>query len=78
MTEKEIIEMLLAQNDRLMKVIETFANKEIKMINDIKVNSYNGSNASAIAPTNNSNTDQHAKNLNTGKADKIGDNTNKL
>lgn len=76
MTDKEIIEMLLAQNNRLMQVIEAFASKDI--IVNSTVNSYNGSNASATAPTNNSNTDQHAKNLNTGKAEKIGDNTNKL
>lgn len=74
MTDKEIIEMLVAQNNRLMSILEAFASKDTKVV----VNSYNGSNAEATAPTNNSNTDQHAKNLNTGKADKIGDNTNQL
>lgn len=47
MSDKEIIEMLMKQNERLMQIIENYSKQETKVINDIKVNSYNGSQATA-------------------------------
>lgn len=50
MTDKEIIELLVAQNNKLMTIIEKFAEKDI--IVNSTVNSYN--NASAEAQQDNS------------------------
>lgn len=49
MNENQVIEMLIKQNERLMAIIEKFADKDQKIINDIKVNSYNGSSATSEA-----------------------------
>lgn len=47
MADKEIIELLAKQNERLMQIIEQFAGKEQNV--HVVVNSYNGSNAEATS-----------------------------
>lgn len=44
MEEKEIINMLIKQNNRLMQILEKFADKDINVV----VNSYNGASTDAI------------------------------
>lgn len=59
MTDKEVIRLLTEQNERLLKVLEKFAEQDTHIV----VNSYNGSNAHAL----NDNSSNEEKNV-------IGDN----
>lgn len=84
MTDKEIIEMLLqqladakAEIKTLHGIIENYSKQETKVINDIKVNSYNGSTATAEADGRTNNYD-NIGNLNSGTAEHVGNNNNNV
>lgn len=63
MTDKEIIELLVAQNNRLMEVIEKFATQEVRITN--VVNSYNTTSAEA-QQDNSKRTEKHNSQQNFG------------